>query len=319
LARRKRQPEKPKKARLPKAGPGPIVRLIRRIPPAPVVKTIIFIALLTLAGYGLATIDNHVRQSDVFRLRDITLVWPKWCPQQLVQHLHALPQPFAKSSIYNEELCDKIKTVYEHDAWVRRVISVRKQFPDRVIVEVDVRKPEFIVDKGRRERFLVDRDGCLLPPEYERWVHSNEVKKLQFIKGVATQPPPVPGSRWFDRSLMAGIETLAYIADRGYAANSITIHGADVSNFDCRISPIESEIVLLAANDNRIQWGRHPCTEKIGEAPPDVKLKYLEELLKQNPNVGGKAFSVRFAEAGTQAMRQNRNAAEQKCSGTEIR
>lgn len=296
MPRRKPQRKKrPARKRSVKTGPGPMMRLIRRIPPRAAIHAAIIILVAGFAVMGLATVDRYVKSLDDFRVRRLTLVdLPGWCPPGVVDHLEDLPKDFGNNRIHEPQLVKHIAERYRRDPWVREVKYVRADFPDTVSVSLDLRRPAYAVEKAG-SYVLVDREGVVLPAQYARW--SQTANPLKFVWGARSDPPPA-GRRWRDLALQGGIETLEVIAGRPSLAKRLAITGADVSNFNGVIDATASDIDIIADGDCTILWGRPPSTKRFGEAPADKKLDYLEKVLETYPDPKGMKINARFADAG---------------------
>jgi len=297
LAKKKPRSKKPaaKRARPAKTGPGPLMRLIRRIPLGVAVRTAIVLLVAGFAFLGLIAADRYVKGLDEFCLKHLKPELPQWCPAELVQRLQELPGDVAGVSVYDPLLPRRVAQRYARDPWVRTVNSVRIEFPDTFAVSLDLRRPEYAVETAGSYK-LVDREGFLLPAKYARW--SQTVNPLLFIWGVRSRPPTAPGRRWSDPALVGGIETLQAITRRSAITERLVITGADVGNFDGIIDRRSSEIDIIAAGECKIAWGRAPSTKKFGEVPVADKLNYIEEFLKKYPHTDGLEIPVRFAGAG---------------------
>ena len=308
MARRKPQrKKKPVRKRPVKTGPGPTMRLIRRIPPRAVIHAAIIILVAGFAAMGLATVDRYVKSLDDFRVRRLRLVdLPGWCPPEVVDHLEELPEDFGNNRIHEPQLVEHIAARYRRDPWVRKVRYVRADFPDTVSVSLDLRRPAYAVEKAG-SYVLVDREGVVLPAQYARW--SQTANPLKFVWGVRSDPPSAAGRRWRDPALQGGIETLEVIAGRPSLAKQLGITGADVSNFGGVIDTTASDVDIIADGDCTILWGRPPSTKRFGEVPAGKKLDYLEKVLETYPDPKGMEINARFADAGggiVMTSRQNR-------------
>jgi len=296
LAARKprRKVKKPERARPARSGPGPLRRLLGRIPPRPAVHAALALLLIAAAGLGLAHVRRHVSRLDQFQLRHLKLELPAWCTPEIESRLRAMPGDFAGSSIFDMEVCRRAQNVYRFEPWVRCVEAVRTEFPDTLVVQLDLRRPRFAIDRNS-SYVLVDRDGYVVPARYQDWADAEP--PVQVVWGVTSMPPP-PGRRWRDNALQGGIETLAVIAARQSISSRLTITGADVSNYGGRRRRGESDIDVITQGGCRILWGRPPSTRTVGEVPLEAKLKHLEKVLDRTPDPRGIKINVRFADAG---------------------
>jgi len=272
------------------------VHLIKRIPLKGVVRAAILLLVAGAALLGLITVDRYVKGLEEFRLKHLKLVGlPRWCPAEVVEHLQGLPQDQVDTSIYDAQLLVRVAERYRRDPWVRKVIRVRTEFPDTLVVRLELRRPAYAVETAGDYK-LVDREAYVLPARYGRW--SRTAYPLMFIWGVRSNPPRMPGRQWCDAALLGAIETLEAIAGRPAITERLAITGADVSNFNGIIDRRASDIDIIAEGDCTIAWGRPPSTKKFGEIPVDKKLDYIEKFLEQHPDTSGVKIPARFAGAG---------------------
>ena len=277
------------------SGPGPLLRLVRRIPPRAAVHAMIILLVGGFAVLALMTVDRYVKGLEEFRFEQLKLELPRWCPDELAKHLNNLPEDFSNRSLYDPELVGDVARRYRGDHWVREVVFVRTEFPRTLAVSLDLRRPEYAVERIGRYT-LVDREGYVLPARYGRW--SEPDNPLQFIWGVRSSPPPA-GQRWNEPALHGGIETLAVIARRAAVAKALTITGADVANFGGAIDSTASDIDIITAGGCKIWWGRAPSTKTFGEIPAEKKLDCLEKDLEEHPGLKGiSTIDLRWNDAG---------------------
>ena len=66
-------------------------------------------------------------------------------------------------SLLDDRLVDQVAAAFQKDAWVERVVSVRKDFTRRLTVVLEYRKPvAFVVTET--DHYPVDKNAMLLPP-----------------------------------------------------------------------------------------------------------------------------------------------------------
>ncbi|HPD15747.1 MAG TPA: hypothetical protein PLE19_12400, partial [Planctomycetota bacterium] len=159
--------------------------------------------------------------------------------------------------------------------WVKAVRRVEKRFPNHLDVELDLREPAAFV-RLPDASYAIDRDGVLLPLEYERWDHDQ--RPLPLIFGVKTEPP-APGSRWSDPGTLAALSVLQAMASEPTLLRQV--HFVDVSNLDGVIDPQRSEVLLFTRRRVRVAWGRPPNTTAFGEPTVPCKLARLRRHLSR--------------------------------------
>ncbi len=98
-------------------------------------------------------------------------------------------------SLYDRDLCSAVAARYRESPWVERVVSVRRSFPDQVVVSLAVREPLAYV-RCASGLVLVDRRGVRLPTRAARGAERNR----PVVEGVHGSVPAV-GAPWPGRAL----------------------------------------------------------------------------------------------------------------------
>ena len=271
-----------------------MVRLIGSIPPWPAIRGVIGLLIIGFVIIALIHVDRFVGSLKPYHFTRVELVdHPQWCPNQLVQRLLGVPDDLMGASLYDLKLPARVAAAYQANPWVRNVVYVRKRFPDTLLVKLEVRRPQYAVEKAGRYT-VVDREGCVSEAKFKEW--SETISPLLIVWGVKTTPAQ-PGRWWSDTGLMGGIEVLEAIAAQGSLIDRAGIQGVDVSNLNGAKDKNASDIAVIARNF-RIAWGRPPSTPRFGERTVAEKLDLLEKLLKVNPQPRDIELNARFAGAG---------------------
>lgn len=124
------------------------------------------------------------------------------CPES-VDELSAIGKRFDGRSLLDPWLVADLASAYSDSVWVKRVSRMRRSFPNRVDVELQLRMPVAQVKEGGRY-WLVDMDGVLLPVEGER----KPFLKLPAIVGVTASTManrPKAGQSWPDEGVIGGL------------------------------------------------------------------------------------------------------------------
>jgi len=196
---------------------------------------------------------------------------PPWCAAQLEQ----VQFPRECYSIFDPQLTRDVAEAYLASPWVKAVRRVEKRFPNHLDVELDLREPAAFV-RLPDASYAIDRDGVLLPLDYERWDHDQ--RPLPLIFGVKTEPPE-PGCRWSDPGTLAALSVLQAMASEPTLLRQV--HFVDVSNLDGVIDPQRSEVLLFTRRRVRVAWGRPPNTTAFGEPTVPCKLARLRRHLSR--------------------------------------
>ena len=88
---------------------------------------------------------------------------PAWVPAGFLRDVIREGELPEELSLLNDRLVDDVAAAFQKDAWVEKVVSVRKDFAQGVTVVVEYRKPvAFVVTDS--DRYPVDSKATLLPP-----------------------------------------------------------------------------------------------------------------------------------------------------------
>jgi hypothetical protein len=185
------------------------------------------------------------------------------------------------------------------------VERARRIYPDGVEITVKVRKPIALVamENGEGGRYyLVDRDGRRLPDHLEA-VPTRPPYPLPLLVGIKGRVPE-PGREFEDRAVTHGTR----VALELYAWHNSSLHQQlpvlriDMSNFEGRIDPRASEVVLytlvpvpgheglgdgVAAHEVPIHWGRAPRRFSVEPLDAADKVGLIEAALAEYPGLQG--------------------------------
>jgi hypothetical protein len=183
-------------------------------------------------------------------------------------------------SILDPALAETVKNAFTLHPWVLSVQRVEKKFPPGVALEVWYRKPVAVVE-------IPFKDSCLLLPVDDRGVHlpADDVplirrKYLPRITGIAGEPPV--GQRWEDPRVPGAVEIAALLGDVWEALHlqEITPSTRPEVSMDGARQYFVYE--LVARGGTRIQWGPAPHARVPGDDAFAVKLKRLNECVREH-------------------------------------
>ncbi len=211
-------------------------------------------------------------------------------------------------SIFDTNLGSVVRQVYESSPFVRRVTTVRRQFPGGLEVEVEFRQPYAAVEVEGRY-ILVDQYGELLP---------YKIAKEDLVPPIITIHPESdlaidPGKyeeKWLLQAIAEGIQILKDMAP--YQSDplfrDITILAIDVSNHGGRLRRDRPEISLVSdrtwfdpksqkQRPTMLAWGRstqHP--QNLIELSVKNKIEHLRQVQHARPKgiAGLRRVDLRF-------------------------
>jgi hypothetical protein len=200
---------------------------------------------------------------------------PAWVPPSFIRDVIREAQLPEELSLLDDQLVDQVAKAFQKDAWVERVVSVRKDFATGVTAVIEYRKPvAFVVAES--EHYPIDREARLLPPP-NLPPGSDE---LPVIRNAYSTPKAPLGAAWGD----AAVEGAAKLAEilgpcwKKLKLESIQIPEPAAS----RSAPGDAIYELRTAGGSRIIWGRAPGSDHPGELTYQQKVGRLEDYATRN-------------------------------------
>ncbi len=266
--------------------PHPLIELVRRLIKAPAALSIIWPALLIVAGYIAWHQWGADHVADKFYVVDPSLIKitqpPPYVRTDVVESIYR-DTAMEGLSLLDPQATAKIASAFSMHPWVKRVVSVRK-LPGGVIdVHLLYRRPVAMVlvekpDAGQSEDYFffpVDDQGVLLPThEFAR------AEIMQFIHIVVpgVYATGLAGSAFGDARVESAARLAAVLADYREEAGIVSI---DVPG-DPRINRtplLELTTAEQSASGEVVTrkryWGSPPGMEPPGESTVEMKLHTL--------------------------------------------
>jgi len=178
--------------------------------------------------------------------------------------------------MYENNLTQKIADIYGSVVLVKNVDSVKRIFPNKLAIKLELRKPMAIV-KNRNNTYLVDHEGVFLPKEY--YALKNTEYDSPYIQSSKLARLPLYGTEWNDKGIKAGIELVKFLRANNIH-NLFKVVAVDVSNVCKRRSTGKSDIILWTENNTQIRWGCSPLCNEQNELSNEEKLQNLLSIAK---------------------------------------
>jgi hypothetical protein len=207
-----------------------------------------------------------------------TAVAPKWANSQGEEIVRI---EGAGRSLFDPKLVEQVGQKFESCPWVRKVTSVERVFPDKLLIKFEYRRAHVAV-KRENGFVLVDRDGVRLPGVYAAPPACDRTVQ---VTGLASLPPE-PGKPWKDDALTAAVAMVDYIPGSTLLTR-LGIREVDVANFAGRQDPRRSEMSLVTSTGCVVAWGRTSQTSKFGDLSTEEKMENLREVLAVYPDLNG--------------------------------
>ncbi|MGR3220552.1 MAG: cell division protein FtsQ/DivIB [Candidatus Anammoxibacter sp.] len=234
--------------------------------------------------FGLYKGFGFMLKQEEFKIttRNVSLTLPGWISEQGKEKVYDLVLSQREQNQFSRNLTDNIASAYKQNPLYKRVVSVKREFPNKIKVALELRKPVAVI-KSKRKRFLVDGSGVRLPAKYYNWPNSNEysvnivVNKLKDI--------PSNGKAWKDKRVLAGVDLVNFLR-KNNADKLLAIESIDVSNVGKRFFTKKSDIILLTRSGTRIKWGCSTLCRELNELSDAEKLRNLYSVAR----IAGKDF-----------------------------
>lgn len=276
--------------------PRPIRDLLRRLIKAPAALSILWPALLIVAGY---------------------LAWHRWGADHVaekfygveVNQLQITPPPayirtdvagtvyrdtaMAGLSLLDPQATAKIASAFSMNPWVRRVVSVRKLPGGQIDVHLQYRRPVAMVlvekpdaDDQRIYFFPVDQEGVLLPTK-----EFAEAETLQFIHIVVpgVYASGLKGSPFGDLRVESAARLAAVLHEYREQAGIVSINVPGDPRLH-RTPQLELMTRESLPDGSQVEawrsWGSPPGLEPPGEPTAEMKLRtLLSTTAREHPDL----------------------------------
>jgi hypothetical protein len=177
-------------------------------------------------------------------------------------------------SVFTPQLADQVARALARSPYVREVRSVTREFPNTLLVDMDIREP-FALLKHESHLYCVDRDGVVLDPN----VYQLHLTEEQFAElGPAALVPstvgvPRAGKRWEDVPVLEGIAMVRLCREQ--FARSVPISQIEIENDQAAGGPAAMATLVLTGGQ-RVRWGRTPDSPP---SPVEIRTPQKAEAL----------------------------------------
>ncbi len=228
-------------------------------------------------------IERHMVRPQAFEVA----ACPSWVNGQIVDSVRqSVPSSF---SIFKPDLLDFVRMSLLDSPWVEDITQGERVYPDQVQVGVKLRKPIALVrvdDRSNPRYYLVDRKGLRLPG-YLTDPPESFPYPLPMIIGVRGDAPDLPAHDFADRAVAAGASLALDLYEWHNSSLFPRLHvlEIDVSNYDGRIDPSSSEVVLTTNVGVPVHWGRVNHSVHPHELDPVQKVAMVRKAVQAFPSL----------------------------------
>lgn len=180
------------------------------------------------------------------------------------------------TNILASDCLKKIKDLIESQAIVKKVVKIKREFPNKLEIELEIRRPLFAIKKDKY--YLIDEDMVLVAitdslPEFVEG---------PYISGVKSPVVDI-GQKWNPQEIKCAVEIVNLIRQNS-TLSELDILAVDMSNFDARQDKYESHIVFILKNGAKILWG---CAPEHDSVSVEQKIENLKKILTEYPMLLG--------------------------------
>jgi len=177
-------------------------------------------------------------------------------------------------SVFRSDLAAITRDAYLASPWVRDVIRVRKVFPNRLDIDLQLREP-FALVQHLGKYYVVDGDGMILDPR----VYILTTDNLAALMPPVVVPdgvkwPGAAGKFWSDPCVLEGLSMLRLCREQFAGRLAITQIAVSPEKGSGGVTPVRAVLTLEAGP--RVDWGRTPTSPvSVAEIPPHQKTANL--------------------------------------------
>lgn len=179
-------------------------------------------------------------------------------------------------NLFETGLTRKVAEKLERNPWVLKVHSVKRVFPDKLSINLELRRPSAVLRRNGAF-YLLDDEGMVLPDGYYSW--PQDQGSIPYIQSVHVRRTPRSGERLEDPGIEAGIELVKFLK-KNNAHRLLGVKVVDVSNVGLGRTNGESDIVLWTKDGVAIKWGCPAQCQQVDELSDSEKLKNLYSVVK---------------------------------------
>ena len=261
------------------------------------VRLVLTLAVVTILCSWFVILRSYVAHLDCYQVDARTLrptVLPSWAGPAVRDELSVLPGIPSRFSIMSPGICERVAAAFERNPWVDEVLSVRKVYPRRILVELRLRRPVAGVLVGEKY-YLVDAAAHRLTPPLDRWPKGPDTLPVLIV---STNLVPSPGKEWTSEDVKAGACVARTLLENREKLQT-RFAAIDVTNIGGCRSALTSDILLITDKGTVVKWGRSPLlVNSPGELTPGekiIKMILFEE--KRGPLSSYRYVDIRFDNA----------------------
>ena len=169
-------------------------------------------------------------------------------------------------SIFEDDLALRVSDAYRRSPYVRRVRTVRKEFPNRLDIRLEMREPFALIRLARNagKAYVVDEEGVVLSKRVYRLTPERLAGLLPSVVVSGARGYPCPGRVWGDVAVQEGVKMLRLCREQ--FLDEVEVAEIEVTRAARRDGTVSADAWLVLKGGTRVQWGSTPSAME----PPGV-------------------------------------------------
>ena len=229
--------------------------------PSRLPKILIILAATALVILGCVLLCKKIVSSQFFNIKSAELVWVDEIGVAKPENYSQLSETAAGDNIFKSDI-KKIasKIISKHPEF--KFVSVRRQFPDQLLLKIDVRQPVAEIDRG--EFYMVDTESILISEG-----RIAPLKEMPIVTGMKRKPPKKVGEKYYSPRLFKALELLEEIKNSGLLETHY-LSSIEVSN--------HRNIMFFIDEENlKIQIGHKHFAERLVHLREALSSQYINK------------------------------------------
>lgn len=262
------------------------------------VRLVMFLVVTGACMAGVALLWHTALNDPRFRMDGETLSLAgaiRECPES-VEELERIGKRFNGRSLLDPRIIADMESAYGESTWIKRIVRMRRRFPNRIEVEFLLRLPAAQVWADNRY-WLIDREATILPVAGAR----GAFQALPEIVGVTSRvigTPPASGDRWADEGVVGALGILRAFWGSPLAevlpVQRVVVNDGTFRNDRAGEAVARRRYEVVGPDGTVVRWGTYNPGDLPGELTCAEKLWHLQDLLRREEALQpGICFDVR--------------------------
>ncbi len=235
------------------------------------------VVVVGLLAWGVYEGWSHLTVLEDFKVKEVIFViHPEDAAKESLLKEVKDARGIVGRGLFDKRLTREVAWKLEEIPWVKKVFSVRREFPDRLKVHLELRQA-VAVFKREDTFYLLDEEGMVLPQTHFSWPRDQE--QTPYIESRRLRIAPEAGKRLEDKGVLAGIELIGFLKKNGL--HKLTdLRSVDVTDVGWGRSHGGSDITIWTKGGVAIKWGCPSLCGHVDELSDEQKLKNLLGVIK---------------------------------------